>query len=303
MKQPISRGSLATPQARAHTYRQETDSGRRAFGLTLKGGINALLLLYVFTAIFPPIWMIYSSLKTSAEFARSTFALPGSLYLENYARIFQKGVIYRAYFNSLFASTISIILIVLFSFLAAYFLARYRFPGRNLIYLLFMFGVLVPIYALLVPVFLTFSRIGMLNNQFTIIPPMVAFALSSSIFLIESYIHSIPVELEEAAFIDGSSLPTSLRLIIFPMCMPIVATVIILNCLATWNEFAFPLVLLRNPQLKTIPLWLNTFKGEYSTDYTGQMAALVMASLPVILLYLVFHRKIIHGMTSGAVKG
>jgi raffinose/stachyose/melibiose transport system permease protein len=132
---------------------------------------------------------------------------------------------------------------------------------------------------------------------------MVAFSMSSSVFLIESYIRSIPVEIEEAAFIDGSSLLKTIMYIIFPMCRPIVATMVILTFMSTWNEFAFPLVLLRNPQLKTLPLWLNTFKGQYSTNLVGQMAALVMVSTPVILLYLFFNEKIIQGMTSGAIKG
>jgi raffinose/stachyose/melibiose transport system permease protein len=265
--------------------------------------VNAALFGYVLTAIYPPIWMIYSSLKTAPEFALNIFSLPSSFNLQNFITILHRGTVYRAFFNSLFASVISVSLIVTLSFVVAYFLARYHFPGRNAIYMFFMFGVLVPVYALLVPVFITFSKIGMLNNQFTIIPPMVAFSLSSSIFLIESYIRSIPEEIEEAAFMDGSNLFNTLRLIILPMCSPIISTVVILNFMGTWNEFAFPLVLLRSPQYKTIPLWLNTFKGEYSTDYVGQMAALVIASLPVILLYLFFNEKIIQGMTSGALKG
>jgi raffinose/stachyose/melibiose transport system permease protein len=247
--------------------------------------------------------MIYSSLKTSAEFALNIFSLPSAINFENYQKILAKGSIFRAYFNSAFASVISVTLIVVLAFSVAYFLARFQFPGKRVIYLFFMFGVLVPVYALLVPVFLTFSKLGFLNNQFTIIPPMVAFSLSGSIFLMESYIRSIPVEIEEAAFMDGSSLINTILYIIFPMSRPIVATSIILTFMSTWNEFAFPLVLLRNPKLKTLPLWLNTFKGEYSIDLVGQMAALVMVSFPVILLYLFFNEKIIQGMTSGAIKG
>jgi raffinose/stachyose/melibiose transport system permease protein len=121
--------------------------------------INGLLFIYVLTAIFPAFWMIYSSFKTSPEFALNIFSLPSSINFTNYQQIFEKGAIFRAYFNSIFSSVISVSLIVILSFSVAYFLARYRFPGRNAIYLFFMFGVLVPVYALLVPVFITFSKL------------------------------------------------------------------------------------------------------------------------------------------------
>jgi raffinose/stachyose/melibiose transport system permease protein len=264
--------------------------------------VNGFLLLYCVTAIFPPIWMIYSSLKTSPEFAQNIFSLPSSFNLQNYIKIFTIGTVYRAFFNSIFSSVVSIVLLISISFIVAYFLARYEFPGRNALYIFFMFGVIVPVGALLVPVFLMFSKIHFLNNQFTIIPPMVAFGLSGNIFLLQSYIRSIPVEIEEAAFMDGSSLLNTLWEIIFPMCTPILATVLILTFMGTWNEFGFPLVLTSSPQFKTVVLWLNTFKGEHTADYVGQMAALVLASVPVILLYLFFNEKIIQGMTAGAMK-
>lgn len=265
--------------------------------------MNATMFLYAITAIYPILWMIYSSMKTEEEFARNIFSLPSSINFNNFVTILTGGAFFRALFNSVFASVISIVFIVCFAFMIGYVLARFEFKGRRFIYVFFLFGMMVPVYALLVPIFLEFKLIGMYNNQFSIILPMIAFELSGAIFLFESYIRSIPTEIEEAAFIDGASLNTILLRVIFPICMPIVVTVLILTFLWTWNAFAFPLVLLRSQELKTIPLWLNTFQGERSTNYTAMMSALVLASLPVIAVYLAFREKIMQGMVAGAIKG
>jgi len=276
---------------------------RRGFyNLIASVGMNGFLILFAITAIYPLIWLAYNSVKPAPEFARDIFGLPAHVTFENYESILGQSTVYRALFNSLFASIIATTITVFMAFVIAYFLARYRFPGRNALYAFFLFGLLVPIHGLLVPVFVQFKDVGLLNNQFTLLPPYIAFGMSTSIFLIESYIRSIPPEMEEAAFIDGANLPTTLVLIIFPMCRPIIATVGILGFLANWNEFPFALILLRDEQLKTIPLWLNTFKGQYTVNYTGLMAAMIIVSLPVIIVYLIFRDRIIEGFIAGAIK-
>lgn len=266
-------------------------------------GMNLFLLIFSITAIYPPLWMIYNSLKTGAEFAQNIFALPSSINLENYRLIFDSPRIYTALFNSLFNSVLSTFGIVVLSFVIAYFLARYRFPGRNLLYAFFLFGLLVPIHGLLVPLFIQFKTIGWLNSRFTLLPPYIAFGLPTAIFLIESYIRSIPTEIEESAFIDGANLLDLLTRVIFPICRPIIATVAILSFLGAWNEFPFALVLLRDESLKPIPMWLHSFQGERTVNYTGLMAALTVASIPVIAVYMIFREKIMQGFIAGALKG
>jgi len=275
----------------------------RSVGRLMVVGMNMFLLLFAITAIFPLVWMIYNSLKTGDEFARSILALPQQASLQNYQDIFDSVQVYSAMFNSLFNSLIATTGIILLSFVIGYFLARYSFPGRNLLYAFFLFGLLVPIYGLMVPVFIQFKNIGMLNNRFTLLLPYIAFGLSQAIFLTEGYIRSIPSEIEEAAFVDGATLPQLLMQVVFPICRPIIATAALLAFLATWNEFAFALVLLRDDALKTIPLWLNTFQGERTVNYTGLMAALTVASIPVIVIYFIFREKIIQGFIAGALKG
>lgn len=266
-------------------------------------GMNGFLFIFAITAIFPPIWMFYNSLKENQEFSHNIVALPTRVTLENYQTIFGSSLVFRALFNSLFNSVISTIAIIALSFVIAYFLARYQFPGRNLLYAFFLFGLLVPLYGLLVPVFIQFNDMGMINNRFTLLLPYIAFGLSQAIFLIEGYIHSIPTELEEAAYIDGATFPQMLINIILPICTPVIATAAILSFLATWNEFGFALVLLTGEEYKTIPLWLNTFQGERTVNYTTLMAALTIASIPVVSIYFLFREKIIQGFVDGALKG
>jgi len=272
------------------------------FSRVMSAAMNGFLILFAITAIFPLVWLAYNSVKPGPEFARDIFSLPSRVTFENYESIFSDPGVYQAFFNSLFAAIIATTVTVILSFVIAYFLARYRFRGRNLLYAFFLFGLLVPIHGLLVPVFVQFKEVGLLNNRFTLLAPYTAFGMSTSIFLIESYIRSIPTEMEEAAFIDGANTPTMLAFVIFPMCRPIIATAAVLGFLGNWNEFPFALILLSSEELKTIPLWLNTFKGQYTVNYTGLMAAMIIVSLPVISVYLIFREKIIEGFISGSVK-
>jgi raffinose/stachyose/melibiose transport system permease protein len=233
----------------------------------------------------------------------STFTLPSAARPESYAGILGGAEVYRAVGNSLFASVISVLFILLLAFPVSYLLARFTFRGKNALRLYFVAGLLVPTYGLLVPVFVLFKNIGMLNNRFTILFPLVAFNLPIAIFLLESYIQTIPLEIEESVFIDGALLRQRLWHVVVPMSSPIMATVVIVDALSTWNEFGFPLVLLRGQQYRTVPLWLNTFVGEHTVSYPALMAAMFVASLPVVLTYLFLNRRIIEGMTAGALRG
>ena len=243
---------------------------KRSLAIAFRVFVTTLLMLYSVTAIYPLLWMILNSLKTQGEFILSTFALPTAPHLESYGSIFAGTDVYRALGNSLFASLVSVVFIVLLAFPISYLLARFTFRGKEALRLYFVAGLLVPTYGLLVPVFVLFKNIGMLNNRSTILFPMIAFNLPIAIFLFESYIQTIPVEIEESVFIDGASLRHRLWYVVAPISAPILATVVIVDALSTWNEFGFPLVLLRGEQFRTVPLWLNTFVGEHTVSYPAR---------------------------------
>lgn len=266
--------------------------------------MNGILILFSISCISPIVWMIYSSLKTSPEFNRSIIALPEKLIFSNYVDAFEISHMGTYYGNTIFNAAISLVLVILISFVTAYFLSRFKFKGRNLIYFIILFGMLIPIHSLLIPLFIQFKALNMFNQRYTLIIPYVAFAMPFSIFLIESYLSGIPIDMEEAAVIDGCGFMRMLFTIIMPLCTPILTTAAILQLFTKWwNEFPFALVLINDEKLKTIPLGLMNFSSQYSTNYPMKMAALVLAILPVILIYIFFNRKIIEGMIAGAIKG
>ncbi len=265
--------------------------------------INLFMVIFSITCLFPLIWMFYSSLKTQKEFSLDIISLPGILHFDNYMEAIKVGKMHMFFGNSLFNSVFSVVLIIIIGFVIAYFLSRYNFKMRNLIYVLFLFGMLVPVHSLLIPLFIQFKVLWLLDKRFTLILPYVAFGLPMAIFLFESFIKSVPVEIEEAAYLDGSNTSTIIFKIVLPVCRPVLSTILILSFLNSWNEFPFALILLRKQSLKTIPIGLSNFNGAYSVNYPQLMAAMVIAVLPVFIIYLLASKRIIEGMTAGSVKG
>ena len=264
---------------------------------------NAVLLLFSFSCIFPMVWIFYSSFKTQAEFTQSSTALPQALNLKNYISVFTQTKLGMYMLNSARNTILSVLIIIVFSFLAGYVLSRYRFRGRSLIYNYFIMGMLIPVHALLVPMYVQLRQSGLTNHWYTLLFPYVAFGLPISIMLIESYIASIPKELEEAASIDGCGFFRCLFQIVFPLAMPILSTVAIIQFFAVWNEFSFSLILVNSDTLRTVPVGLTMFKSAYTVDYPRLMAGIMTTTLPVMILYFVFSKRIIEGMVAGAVKG
>jgi raffinose/stachyose/melibiose transport system permease protein len=274
-------------------------TGRTALSVA----INAVMLLFSAASIFPFIWMLYSSFKTEAEFALNIISLPKKLIFSNYLNAIQTGHMGEYALNSLFNSIITVVLVVLTTYITAYFLSRFSFKGRAFIYILFIAGMLIPVHSLMVPLFVEYRVAGFLNNRLTLLPVYLAFGMPMAVFLIESFIGSIPIELEEAAIIDGSSMVRTMFTIILPLCSPVLATVTILTFMNSWNEFPFALVLIRDNALKTIPIGLRNFQGAYTAQYTQFMAGMAVSLIPVIVVYALFYKKIIVGMTAGTIKG
>ena len=264
---------------------------------------NAVLLLFSFSCIFPMVWIFYSSFKTQTEFTQSSTALPQALNLKNYISVFTQTKLGMYMLNSARNTILPVLIIIVFSFLAGYVLSRYRFRGRSLIYNYFIMGMLIPVHALLVPMYVQLRQSGLTNHWYTLLFPYVAFGLPISIMLIESYIASIPKELEEAASIDGCGFFRCLFQIVFPLAMPILSTVAIIQFFAVWNEFSFSLILVNSDTLRTVPVGLTMFKSAYTVDYPRLMAGIMTTTLPVMILYFVFSKRIIEGMVAGAVKG
>lgn len=267
--------------------------------------LNAVLIIFSLTCIFPIVWMMYSSLKEKRAFNADIVGLPKKPTLVNYIRILSNTDYHlsESMFNSVRTTALSIILIVLFSFIVGYILARVSFKLNRALYAMFLMGMLIPIHSLLVPIYVVFRQCGISNQWFTLLFPYVSFGLPMGIFLMEGYMKGIPVSLEEAAAIDGSSFSHTLWYIIMPICKPILITIAIIQVFSCWNEFSFALVLIKDVGLQTVPLALTQFKGQFASDYPKQMAAMLITMSPIVVLYFAFSKQIIKGMVAGAVKG
>ncbi len=288
--------------------------GKRVYGKTkgerVRSGIlgvimNAVLIVFSASCIFPLVWMFYSSLKEKRVFNADIVSLPSDPTLENYRRILSNSDYHlgSSMFNSLRTTALSILMIVLFGYIIGYILARIKFRGNRLIYVVLLMGMLIPIHSLLIPIYVVFSNLNLSDKWFTLIIPYVAFGLPIAVFLVEGFVKSIPVELEEAAAIDGSSFTRTLFSIILPVAKPILVTVGIIQSFACWNEFSFALVLIKSVSLQTVPLAMTQFKGQFASDYPKQMAAMLLTMSPIIILYFTLSKHIIKGMVAGAVKG
>jgi len=275
----------------------------RTFQKTNTFVTNIVIAVFSISCVFPVLWLIVSSLKTSSEFNRNILGLPTTLQFSNYVRAFLAADLGRLSMNSAFNAIISMVAVIFLTFTIAYLLARFQFKGNRIIYYMFLFGMLIPMHALLVPVFIQFKAMGLFNKRLTLIFPYIVFNMPFSLFMFEGYIRGIPKDLDESAFMEGSSIIRTMYTIIFPITKPVLVAVALLAFISNWNEYPFALVLINSQHLKTIPLGLVSFNGEYSTDYPLKMAGIVIATIPIIALYLGFNGKIIRGMTEGSIKG
>lgn len=263
------------------------------------------LFLIIFSIIngFPVLWMVMNSFKSTQEFLAHPLSIPKKIVFDNYVSAWLTADLGKLFLNSLFVIFFSVAITVLLGALTSYFLSRFNFKMKKFIYTAFVFGMLIPIHTMLVPMFILIKNLGLLNTHFTLIFPYIALNLPITVFILTSFMKSFPKDVEESALIDGCGYFRIFWSIILPMSKPAIATVTILNFINVWNEFAYALVLINDTDLQTIPLGLANFAGEHSIDYGAQMAALAMVLVPTIIFYLIMEKDIVKGMTSGSVKG
>lgn len=280
-------------------------TGKRVRNGALGVFLNAIMLIFSLSCIFPLIWMFYSSLKVKREFNSDIIGLPASPTFSNYERILANPDyhIVESILNSVRTTVISVFFIVLFGFVVGYIVSRVPFKGRRILWIVLLMGMLIPIHSLLVPIYVVFNQTNLSNHWYTLIIPYVAFGIPIAVFLVQGYLKAIPTSLEEAASIDGCSFAGAMFRIIMPICRPVMVTIAIIQTFACWNEFSFALVLTRDVRFMTVPLAMTQFTGQFTSDYPKIMAAMLLTMAPIVILYFVFSKQIIKGMVAGAVKG
>ncbi len=280
-------------------------AGRHAAAVPRVGAALAQALLAVNTllVLLPMGFMVLSSLKTTREIFQRPFALPLAARWDNYAQVWGAAHFALYFRNSVVVTVAAMALILVTGTLAAFALGRYRFRGNDLIYLFFLSGIMVPIRLAIIPLFVMMRDLRLLDSLWSLVFVYAASGLPSAIFILTAFFRALPQDLDSAARIDGAGEPAVLVRVLLPLVRPALAIVTIYNVIPIWNDFFFPLVFIHADRLKTLPLGLTVFFGEYATNWALLFAGLTLTAAPVLALYVVMSRQFIKGLTAGAVKG
>ncbi|NWL89240.1 ABC transporter permease [Paenibacillus sp. 79R4] len=264
--------------------------------------ITALITLGSLVILFPLYMTVSIALKNPEEMAQSIFALPTGLHFDNFTRAIEATDFFSAFKNSFVITFFSVGFVLLTNSLVSYAVARNMnhkfFKG---LYFYFISAMFIPFQIIMLPVVKLTTDLKM-NNIPGLIILYIVYGLAFNIFVYVGYIRSIPLELEEAATVDGATTYGTFWRIIFPLLAPINATVAILSCLSTWNDFMLPLIILSKPESYTLPLVQYVFQGQFSTDYNLAFASYLLALAPMVIVYIFAQKWIINGITQGAVK-
>lgn len=266
---------------------------------------TVVVSLLVFMQVYPLLWLFTTSLRTQADFASGgAFGLPTEFTLENYSRAFSTGNLGMNIVNSLIVTLGANLLIVAFGMMGAYALEVLGFRLKNYVRVLFLIGIIVPVQIALVPLFIDYSRIGLLDTYQSMIIPLAAFSLPMAIYLFSSFYSYIPRETYEAASIDGAGPYRIFGKITLPLSVNTIVTVVLVNSIFIWNDFIFANTFVLSDGLKTIPLGLQNYIGAMgNVDWTATFAAVCVTITPLMLVFLVLNKAMIYGLESGANKG
>ncbi|MBB3446633.1 MULTISPECIES: carbohydrate ABC transporter permease [unclassified Rhizobium] len=267
-------------------------------------GLWIALILVALIWVAPFVFIVFTSLKTPAAVTSTgAFMPPTELAFQNYADAWSRGNFASSFFNSVIITVIKVPLGLALSAMAAYALAKIKLRISKALLLLVVFGTMIPFQVMLAPLFTLVNSFGLIDTYPGVILPYIAFGVPYQVFILHGFFKGIPKELSEAALIDGATHFTIFRRIFLPVCLPVLAALLILDFVSTWNEFAMALVLLQDQHMWTLPLGLMSFQGQFSSNYGQLNAAIVMTVLPATIVYLMFQRYFVSGLTSGAVKG
>jgi hypothetical protein len=273
---------------------------RRKLGGAL---VHLLLIIGALFWLAPLLLALMNSFKTNGELLTNVLSLPQSLSFENYARTLDKMHYFRSLGNTVLLSGVSVTLIILFSSLAGWKLCRTKTRLSKFIFGLFVFSMLIPFSSIMIPIYRVILALKLKNSLLGLSLVYAGLGVSMAVFLYHGFVKGIPQELEEAAEMDGCGQLQVFRYMVFPLLKPITATVCITNVLWVWNDFLLPLIVISDNKKYTLLLSTNTLFGQYSSDWTAILSALIIAALPVIVFYAFFQKQILRGISEGALKG
>ncbi|MHB8277613.1 MAG: carbohydrate ABC transporter permease [Candidatus Humimicrobiaceae bacterium] len=280
-------------------------------------GIHSVLIMWAVFQIFPIFWMVMSSLKPDGKiFGEYILSLPDSFYFDNYKNVlipgdsgFQGGykgieatvIIYLR--NSVIVTILSLLLLIVTAYIAAYGIAKLKFKGKNILLTLFICIMGIPVHTLIIPLYYFISKLGLLNNFFGLVLIYVGFGIPFTVLMLQSYFKDFPDEIIEAAKIDGCGSLGAFFRIVIPVSKNAISMVFVMNFIGIWNEFLVSLIILKNIDVKTMPVGMLQFNNFFRAQWGNLFAVLTIAIIPTIVIYFIFQRYIIEGARAGAIKG
>lgn len=266
--------------------------------------VKGLFLAFVCVVLFCPIFLvIINSFKSNAEIFSNTFGLPRDFIIENYVQALNEGGIGTGFLNSTIITVVSVLLIVILSTFAAFVFSRSNMKGRAFFYTLFILGMSIPTHVGLLQLYKTLDVYHLTNTRTGLIAAYIAMGMPFSVFVMTRFFGGIPKEIQESAVMDGCNNYRMYFNIIIPLSPTIIVTVVIVNAVLIWNDMLYPMIFVSSKALKPLPTVLMAFQGEFLSQYNMMFAGAVLASIPLILVFLLLQKQFIQGMTEGAVKG
>lgn len=259
--------------------------------------------IFLIIAVFPFFWMISTSLKSRGViFSIPPQLFPKELYLDAYKEIWAKGDFLRYFLNSAKVAGLTTLFAMVVSVMAGLGFGRYRFKGQQTLQLLLLLAQLFPLVLLVTPYYTIMTKLGITNSHTSLFLTYISFVVPFSVWMLTNYFKALPMELEEAAMIDGCSKLRALMHITVPLAAPGLAATAINAFILAWNEFLFAQTFIDSPALRTLPIGLKTFMGQYTTEWNLLMVGAVVSTIPVMVLFIFLQKHLVSGMTSGAVK-
>lgn len=268
----------------------------------IKAVLYACCLLVLVITGFPFVFLLINSFKDMQEYLKNIWQLPSKFFFGNYKAVFKPDFL-RYFINSAIVSAVSVFLIVMSSAMISFAFAKMKFKGSNALYFLIIAGMMIPIHTTLIPTFTLLSSIHLNDSLVGLCGPYISYNIPISVFILTQFFKEIPKEIEEAAIIDGCSTVGVFQRIILPLSGAGLSTVTVYTFLNIWNEFTYANVLINTTSRKTLPLGIREFYGFQSVNIPAVLTAILVGSLPVIILYFCASEKVVNGLTQGAVKG
>ncbi len=262
-----------------------------------------IMIGFAIMCLYPLFWLFLASFKTNQELYYNTWGLPEVWRADNYINAVVKGGIMKYFANSVIIAVASVLVTAVLATMASYGISRMRWKLSKTVYGIFLLGMMIPVYAMVIPLFSIFKNMGILNTHLSVILPQIATGFPMAIFIITGFMQSVPREMEEAVMIDGGSIYACFFRVILPITKSSVVTVAVVQFINVWNDLLLPRIFLTDDSKMTLPVGLTNFQAQYSTDYVSEIAAVIITIVPSIIVYIFLHKYIMEGMVAGAVKG